>query len=120
MKQIILILLIFIIGCEPKKEKINLETFLIGDLWCYDNVKNIKICFEFTSGAVIVNANGEKMNLTHKIVKTDYDTNTIYSEIGYGGTMEGVINTWKVLHKDTIQFRQQGDDDKNIIWRVKL
>ena len=78
MKQIILVLLVFTIGCEPKEEKINLETFLIGDIWCYDNVKNKKICFEFTSDAVVVNVN-------------------------------------KVLHKDTIQFRQQGDDDKNII-----
>ena len=79
-----------------------------------------KICFEFTSGSVIINANGEKMNPTHKIVKTDYDTNTIYSEIGYGELMEGVINTWKVLHKDTIQYRQQGMDEKIIMWRVKL
>ena len=54
MKQIILILLIFIIGCEPKEEKINLETFLIGDIWCNDKLKTGKICFEFTSGSVII------------------------------------------------------------------
>ena len=59
-----------------KEKKINLETFLIGDIWCNDKVKTGKICFEFTSGSVIINAN-------------------------------------KVLHKDTIQFRQQGDDDKH-------
>ena len=120
MKQVILILLIFIIGCEPKEEKINLETFLIGDIWCNDKVKTGKICFEFLLDNVITSANGEKMNLTHKIVKTDYDTNTIYSQIGYGELMEGVINTWKVLHKDTIQYRQQGMDEKIIMWRVKL
>ena len=48
--SITLILLVFTIGCEPKKEKINLETFLIGDIWCNDKLKTEKICFEFTSG----------------------------------------------------------------------
>ena len=104
MKQVILILLIFIIGCEPKKEKINLETFLIGDIWCTTEAPTAKksggkLCFEFTSDAMIAGGGEKKERFEHKIVKTDYDTNTIYSELGYEGTMEGVINTWRFFTK---------------------
>ena len=56
MKQIILTLLVFAIGCQelPKQqEKINLETFLIGDMWC-DIIPNYSFCLEYMNDRVIL------------------------------------------------------------------
>ena len=134
MKQIILVLLVFTIGCQelPKQqEKINLETFLIGDMWC-DNEPNFTLCFEYMNDRVIMSigdsdklGDADKETLNYINYKIDNENNKIFQEIIFPVTSkqpteERMFFEIGVIHKDTISLRKQGEKAKNNLIRIKL
>ncbi len=133
MKQIILTLLVFAIGCQelPKQqEKINLETFLIGDMWC-DIIPNYSFCLEYMNDRVILGIgdsdkleDSDKGTLNYINFKIDNENNKIFQELIFPKGNISSEETWsmeiEVIHKDTISIRRQGETFKNKLTRLTI
>tara|TARA_B100001057_G_scaffold491832_1_gene582927 strand:- start:732 stop:1139 length:408 start_codon:yes stop_codon:yes gene_type:complete len=131
--SITLILLVFAIGCQelPKQqEKINLETFLIGDMWC-DVIPNYSFCLEYMNDRVILGIgdsdkleDSDKGPLNYINFKIDNENNKIFQELIFPKGNISSEETWsleiEVIYKDTISIRRQGETFKNKLTRIKL
>lgn len=126
MKKLFLFyLFLFSISCNDLSKSsaqgnnitINLESFLLGEEFCSINAP-INACLRFQSDKVYFTLDGEVDLEGHpfKIIKTIKEENLILVEL----ENEKVINEFKVIHPDTITFKQRGQEMQlTKLYRIK-
>jgi hypothetical protein len=103
-----------------QESKINHADFLIGDKWCYNYAQ---FCVIFTNDSVSVsNYTGGEFN-SHKrtpfhITKIDYENNIIYTQ--RIESILGNLYSFKIINKDTVEFKVQGALKSEKLYRVKF
>jgi len=114
------ILFSFVLFSCKQESKINPEIFLIGDKWCYNSAQ---FCIIFTNDSVSVSNYTDGEFNSHKktpfhVTKIDYENNIIYTQ--RIESILGNLYSFKIINKDTVQFKVQGVLKSEKLYRVKF
>tara|TARA_B100000767_G_scaffold193716_1_gene180840 strand:+ start:770 stop:1132 length:363 start_codon:yes stop_codon:yes gene_type:complete len=119
MKNILFVLLIFLLfSCDVNRESEIDPDFLIGGKWCGETeVSGGEICIEFLNTKAYLTTKNAPFNnaLDYLVLKRDGEARTITWEF----VGEGTLNVFKIISKDSIEFKQKGSKNSAIFKRLK-